>query len=303
MRKKMYSINASEYNMRNPKGRPRKHTTPYTGDKDQMQSAFKEYLSCVADCFGDPYDDWDYTGNSTSEKRDTSLRDVCEEFHISIPKARKLLITAGVYSTEKSRAVVRLYTQGKSLTEIMTLTGLSRSSVSSYLPYQNFSYNMEETSRHAEDSRKYRERKKAVENLHDAIVKNVDADAILWQTVIAYQNYPFHTSSGLPFFYTMKRGKNGAYTAELIVSRKEGSKTLTRSSVMMAFHTVLEAMELMDIMDTEDEMHTVLVPAEFKGPKSIGQIFGISYVYSLFWKWKLIAVPEKVEEKLKGKRK
>jgi hypothetical protein len=62
-------------------------------------------------------------------------------------------------------------------------------------------------------------------------------------------------------------------------------------------------MELMDIMDTEDEMHTVLVPAEFKGPKSIGQIFGISYVYSLFWKWKLIAVPEKVEEKLKGKRK
>ena len=35
-------------------------------------------------------------------------------------------------------------------------------------------------------------------------------------------------------------------------------------------------------------------PPFYKGPKAIGQIFGISYIYSLFWAWGLITVPEKV---------
>lgn len=178
------------------------------------------------------------------------------------------------------------------------------------IPYTGDKKHMEEISRHAADSRKYRERKKAVEELHEKIVNgrnrvsggaDEDTDTTLWQTVIAYQNYPFYTSSGLPFSYTVKCRKNGEYSGELIVSRKEGSKTLTRSSVMLAFHTVLEAITTTDIIDSAGEIHTVWIPSEYKGPKAIGQIFGISYVYSLFWKWKLIKVPGKVEDKLKGK--
>lgn len=85
-------------------GRPKKHNIPYTGDKEQMKEAFQEYLFCVTDCFGKPYDDRDYEEGSLSRQRETaSLRGVCNEFHISIPKARKLLITTGVYSTEKSQ--------------------------------------------------------------------------------------------------------------------------------------------------------------------------------------------------------
>jgi hypothetical protein len=319
--------------------RPRKYSTPYTGDMLQRQRDFEEYILCVADCFGAPYDDRE----EAVEQRNNSLRSVCEEFNISIPKARKLLITAGVYSTKQSRRVAALAEEGKNVGEIMELTGLSRSSISSYLPYQKFSYNMEETSRHAEDSRKYRERKKTVEELWEKIRAYVDtgrtgktgvavdtnsrkleagaeADAALWQTVIAYQNYPFHTSSGLSFFYTVKQGKNGAYTGELVVSRKEGSKTLTRSSVLLAFHKVLESLKISEIdtggerntdgentdgeRNTGDAAPTVdLAPAEYKGPKAIGQIFGISYLYSFFWKWGLITVPEKIEEQLQGKRK
>lgn len=41
-------------------------------------------------------------------------------------------------------------------------------------------------------------------------------------------------------------------------------------------------------------------PPFYKGPKAIGQIFGISYIYSLFWAWGLITVPEKVARKLNG---
>jgi hypothetical protein len=296
----------------NHRGRPRKHNTPYTGGILQQEATFEEYLDCVADCFGEPYDDRE---NRTDDA--PSLRSVCDEFGISIPKARKLLITAGVYSTEQSRRVVDLAAQGKSIEEIGLLTGLKRSSVSSYLPYKKYSYKMDEMSdtvelsRHAEDSRKYRERKKAVDELHEAIVKervkkNIDTDAILWQAVIAYQGYPFHTSSGLSFSYTVKKNKESVYTGELEISRKEESKTLTKSSVLLAFHTVLEAMEIVLSKDGEIEADcettTTLITPEYKGPKAIGQIFGISYVYSLFWKLGLIRVPGKVEDKLRGKK-
>ncbi len=293
--------------MANRKGRPKKHIIPYAGDKQQMEAAFQEYVSCIADRFGEPYDDRDCGGDTSSARCDAaSLRDVCGEFGISLPKARKLLITAGVYSTENSRMVAELSAQGMSIEEIAQFTGLSRSSVSSYLPYRTVPYNMAERSRHAEDSRKYRDRRRTVEELHKQIalvLPKGDLDAALWQCVLAFQNYSFYTTSGLPFSYTVKKKRNGEYSGELIVSRKEESKTLTKSSVMLAFHRVMDGMQTAETLNPTDTLSTSIIPPEFKGPKAIGQIFGISYVYSMFWKWGLIKVPKKVEDKLRGRKK
>lgn len=136
-------------------------------------------------------------------------------------------------------------------------------------------------------------RQKVVKKLHRGIIeKSENVDELLWQAVIAYQNYPFYTASGLPFSYVVKQRRDGNYSGELVVSRKEGSKTVTRSSIQLAFHRVLEE------MSTEHEAACALLkPAEYKGPKAIGQIFGISYIYSLFWKLGLIRVPLKIQEK------
>lgn len=262
-------------------GRQKQHNEPYSGDEEQMKKVFREYLECIVDCFGTAYDDREETNDNAS------LRSVCEEFGISIPKARKLLITAGVYSTDASRRVAELSAAGKNLEEIMAETGLSRSSVSSYLPYQKVPYNMAEVSRHAADSRRYRERKRAVQHLYDHIHAGADVEDALWKAVIAYQDYPFRTSSGLPFSYTVRQKKNGEYIGELLISRKESSKTLTKSSMLLALQRVQD--------------HSDPEPPLYAGPKAIGQIFGISYIYSLFWKWNLIRVPENVEKKLRGK--
>ena len=104
-----------------------------------------------------------------------------------------------------------------------------------------------------------------------------ELETILWDAVVAYQNQPLRTLSGLEFSYTVKHKKNGEYSGELLVSRKETSKTLTRSSVMLAFHKVLEQIEV-----TEKEGTVLFAPPSYKGPKAIGQIFGISYIFSLF---------------------
>ena len=271
--------------MSNKRGRPQKHTIQYEGSQSRLNDFFKEYISCVADSFGQPYDD-----RIPRADKEPSLREVCGEFHISIPKARKLLITANVYSTELSRRIMELSAMGMDLEEIMERTGLSRSSVGSYLPYKKFSYNMEDTSRYAEDSRKYRERKKRVKELQEkifqekkGIISEEETDAALWRTVIAYQGYPFHTISGLPFTYSLKLGRNGGFTKELFVTRMENSKSLAWSSVRIAFEKAKEKEGVV------------------ARPKELGDIRGVSYVYSLLWRFGVIEVPEKCAYKMRGR--
>ena len=72
------------------------------------------------------------------------------------------------------------------------------------------------------------ERKRTITELHTGILaKSRDVDGLLWEAVLAFQDYPLRTVSGLPFSYRIKRKKNGEYSGEILVSRKEGSKTLT----------------------------------------------------------------------------
>lgn len=141
-----------------------------------------------------------------------------------------------------------------------------------------------------------RARREAVRALHDSLRTGAAADDALWAAVVAYQGYPLYTASGLPFSYTVKRNRNGAYSGELVVSRKEGSKTLTRSSILLAFHRVQQKLELAQDADGQRRLQ----PAFYKGPKAIGQIFGISYIYSLFDTLGLIQAPPHVAARMAG---
>ena len=123
----------------------------------------------------------------------------------------------------------------------------------------------------------------SIKELHRGIIEGKtqeELDVLLWDAVLTYQDQMLYTLSGLEFSYTVKHKKNGEYSGELLVSRKETSKTLTRSSVLLAFHKVLEATEV-----TAEGDEASFQP---RGPKAIGQIFGISYIFSLFLEFGLI---------------
>lgn len=56
--------------------------------------------------------------------------------------------------------------------------------------------------------------------------------------MVAFQGYRFKTISGLPFSYKIKTGRNGELTKELWINRRESSKSLTRSSVLLALGNI-----------------------------------------------------------------
>lgn len=119
-----------------------------------------------------------------------------------------------------------------------------------------------------------RERKEAVERLQ----KGVNTD-LLWNAIIAFQNYPFFTYSGLPFSYTIKLGRNGKLNKELLINRRDKSKSLTWSSIVIALDKAL------------NQKGNII-----GRPKEIGDIRGISYIYPIFYRLGLIDVPEHIAD-------
>lgn len=208
-----------------------------------------------------------------------SLRMLAAELNISLLKLRKLLITAGSFTSDTCTEVNELHQAGKKITEIMELTDLSRASVHSYLPYTKGIYNAEEISLNAERCRIYRIRQERVQ-----VLQKVPSEENLWQAIIAFQEYPFKTSTGLPFHYKLKAGKDGEWNRELLIDRREKSKSLAWSSVKLAFENSKKLSE------------------EVQKPKALGDIRGVSYIYPILWRFGLIRVPEEIEKKMGKQR-
>lgn len=194
-------------------------------------------------------------------------------------KVRKLLITGNVISYEQTETIKDLQREGKTLQQIMEITGLSRASINGYLPYTKVPYKEAEISSNAEWCITYRKRKAAVEALKEEL-----SEEKLWECIELFQGFPFRTVTGLKYSYTLKKGRNGNYTKELFIDRRESSKSLAWSSILLAMQKV--------------DPDTV-----YEKPKAIGDIRGISYIYPMLWRFGIISVPEEVELHLRGKKK
>lgn len=217
-------------------------------------------------------------GDNPTEKKKPkiSMRAAANELGISVSKVVKLLITGGYYSSDIQEKIEKLQKEGKSVADIQQILRVSRATVQSYLPYKKGIYNTKEISLNAERIRIYRERARCV----SALQKDI-SEQNLWDAVVAFRGYPFHTSSGLPFKYELKIGRAGTFNRELIVSRRTESKTLAWSSVVLAFKKAIEM---------QGEV--------IERPKALGDIRGVSYIYPMLFRFGIIKVPEKNAEKM-----
>ena len=212
-----------------------------------------------------------------------SLQAIADALSLSPIKVRKLLITAGVYESDTAKLVRQSFntfreTQNYStaVTSTMTALNLSRPSVTSYLPYEKGVYFPEDAdaaniSTGAERQRHYR----AV-----VALKKDPCEENLWKCVVAFREYKFKTLSGLLFTYKLKKGREDEFTKELWIDRREGSKSLAWSFVMLAYHNIGKIGAVVD------------------RPKALGDIRGVSYIYGMFYRFGLINVPDRVKEKM-----
>ena len=213
---------------------------------------------------------------------DCSLQSIADAIVLNPIKVRKLLITAGVYESDVAKKVKNTFEEYRETQDYKTsirstakALNLSKASVTSYLPYQKGVYfpstaDKEKISVGAERQRRYRAMKRW---RADPTEEN------FWGVVLAYAGVKFKTYSGLLFFYEIKKGRNGEYTKELWIDRREKSKSLAWSSVLLALGNIKgEVVER---------------------PKALGDIRGVTYIYGMFYRFGLINVPDEVKEKMK----
>ena len=193
-------------------------------------------------------------------------------------KVKKLLITHGDIHYAETDQIIERRRQGMSLSEIAKRMGMSIKTVNTYLPYSKVVYKLDDISQNAERVKKYQHRKKATERLRTEMT-----DDALRDCVVAFEGYPFYTVTGLPFMYTVGIGRHGEATREIRIDRCQSSKSLVWSSVRLAFDKAIR------------------IEGVIERPKAIGDIRGISYLYSMLWRFGVIQVPVAIEQKLKGK--
>ena len=145
-------------------------------------------------------------------KEDCSLQSIADVLNLNPIKVRKLLITAGVYESEVAEKVQDTFERYRktqdyktSILSTATVLGLSKASVTSYLPYEKGVYfpntaDKEKISVGAERQRRYR----AVRKL-----RTEPTEEHLWEVVLLYAGVRFKTYSGLPFTYEIRKGRNG----------------------------------------------------------------------------------------------
>ena len=210
-----------------------------------------------------------------------SLQAIGDELGLNPIKVRKLLITAGVYESEVAEKVKNIFEEYRETQDYKTsilstanILQLSKASVTSYLPYKKGVYYpstafKEKISVGAERQRRYRAMKRW---------RDEPTEENFWGVVLAYAGVGFKTYSGLSFTYEIKKDRSGEYTKELWIDRREKSKSLAWSSIVLALENIKGK-----VVDR---------------PKALGDIRGVTYIYGMFYRFGLIDVPDKVKEKM-----
>ena len=146
-----------------------------------MNTPSRDYIDMICRLYGDAYDDREEDSRINGENWEPGRRAAHKSIRLfqaelrekgidlSRSKIQKILITGGVWTTERSREILSLfesYTTEKKMTSAMAIRAIAKHldispvAVSINLPYQRVVYELYEKSRNALRIEKYREKKK-----------------------------------------------------------------------------------------------------------------------------------------------
>lgn len=103
---------------------------------------------------------------------------------------------------------------------------------------------------------------------------------IAWSTIIVYQGTKFKTVSGEVFSYKSSKSWKDTYILNLTINYEENIKSLAWEDVLLALKNI-------------PKIGTVI-----EKPEALGNIRNVTYIYSIFYQFGLIDVPEDLKEKM-----
>lgn len=260
-----------------------------------MTTPSEDYISYICSLYNDKYDDRiedskpsgeDWRPGTTADHKSLSAfqKELKEQnIKLSTSKIKKILITGGLWTTERSREIQELYEQyinsdipaDKAVSLIAEELEVSVVTVNTNLPYTSVVYNLEEKSANARCCERYKERHKNTTEV--------------WKTIIKLQGESFTTSGrgcrpGVEFTYTISRtpATNGGrrYAGEsvpgygnelwVITDGEKHTKSISRSTVELAYSRAVEK------------------DGDVPGPKALGIPGAGSYLYAIFVKMGVI---------------
>lgn len=271
------------------RGRPKKKPNVDT------KAEIAEMVSQACDLLVEPFDD------RTPRSDDLpSMNSVAEEMSVTIIKLKRLLITGGFYSSATSRAVQRMMKDGKNMDQICAELNIRPSSFYANIPYSKGAYNLNEPSLCADQNVRYRERKKAVQQLQTSLSTGTSEEQklSLWKTICLFQDYPFTTTGrgkekkgAIKFKYTVSApGSAGGHHYDgpavdgfgnemwINTGGEIKKKSISRSTVELAFRNALEEQSREGFVS---------------GPRKLGVPGVRSNLYAIFLRFGIITAEQK----------
>ena len=133
----------------------------------------QEYIKQICDLYGDVYDDreedsapggldWQPGVKASHLSLSAFQHTLEQEYNIklSTSKIRKILISGGCWTTERSREVQELYEKYGNIREVAETLEVSDALVTMYLPYEKTVYDLEDKSGNAKRIDRWREKKR-----------------------------------------------------------------------------------------------------------------------------------------------
>lgn len=143
------------------------------GRRREKKNPSADFINQICSLYNDIYDDREEDSSIGGEDwapgkmaNHTSLNSFQKELEegygikLSTAKIRKILITGGCWTTERSREVAELYEKYGSVAKVAKELGLSETLVKTYLPYGKVVYDLEEKSGNARRVERWREKRR-----------------------------------------------------------------------------------------------------------------------------------------------
>lgn len=142
------------------------------GRRREKKNPSQDFVNMICDIYADSYDDreedsspggadW-IPGEKANHTSLAAFKKALEGYgyNLSTTKIRKILITGGCWTTERSREVAELYEKYGTVAKVAKELGVSEALVKMYLPYEKVVYDLEDKSGNAKRIDRWREKKR-----------------------------------------------------------------------------------------------------------------------------------------------